>query len=262
MLNRLRKSPAPSEPDLSSPLAVDLLLTETAGLLSSIGRPTLYARLSALIGYPPGTSANIAVLAAHFEHPRQRLSSDASISWHEYTAPISETQVRPLLRGLYRIGFPQRLPRVNGVVDTSIGCTTISLLARINDEPPWTFSVSMQSSGFEGEDAEGLRDLCRRLFALTTYDAYDPVVYDDAGLERAEQTAQLAAEAAAEAVRRSNLKARTLTSTIDSEGLPCPHCHQHTSDIRFIDRSPDAESHFICGECGRSFVPADLERSD
>ena len=262
MLKRSQKSRAPSEPDLASPLTVDLLLTETVGSLSSVGRPTLYARLSAVIGYPPRTSASISVLAAHFEIPASPLSSDASMSWQEHTAPLSETQLRPLLRALYRIGYPQRLPRVNGVVDTSVGYTTISFHARINDERPWTFSVSVQSSGFEGEDARELRDLCRRLFALASYDAYDPVVYDDTGLERAKHAAELAAEAAAEAVRRSNLEAHALSSRIDSVGLTCPHCHQHTRDIRFIDRSPVAKSYFICGECGQSFVPAELESLD
>jgi hypothetical protein len=135
------------------------------------------------------------------------------------------------------------------------------MAAWLNDRS-WSFEVSMQSSGFDGVDADSVRALCRELFALAEYDEYDPIVYDDAGLERAEQAARLAAEAAAEAVRRSNLTARALASTIESGGLTCPHCRQHTRDIRFIDRQPDVESYFICARCGRSFVPADLAPLD
>ena len=71
--------------------------------------------------------------------------------------------------------------------------------------------------------------------------------------------AEQAAQQAAETLRLSNLKARTLASTIGSGGLACPHCHQHTRDIRFVEPSHSEWLYFICGECGRSFVPADLD---
>jgi hypothetical protein len=35
----------------------------------------------------------------------------------------------------------------------------------------------MQSSGFDGADAEGLRTLFRHLFALAGFETYCPVVY-------------------------------------------------------------------------------------
>jgi hypothetical protein len=73
--------------------------------------------------------------------------------------------------------------------------------------------------------------------------------------------AEQAAQRAADALRRSNVKARALAATLASEGLACPHCCQHTKDVRFVEPSLSEELYFICRECGRSFVPADLERT-
>lgn len=75
--------------------------------------------------------------------------------------------------------------------------------------------------------------------------------------EWAERTAQLRVEA----LSRSNSTARILASTLESEGLTCPHCLRHSRDIRFIGHSRSEPLYFICRECGRSFVPADLEAS-
>jgi hypothetical protein len=74
--------------------------------------------------------------------------------------------------------------------------------------------------------------------------------------------AEQAAQRAADALRRGNARARALASTLASEGLTCPHCHEHTTDIRFVEPSRSQKLYFICGECGRSFVPDDLEQPD
>jgi hypothetical protein len=41
----------------------------------------------------------------------------------------------------------------------------------------------MQSSGFEGPNAESLRSLFRFLFALAGYDGFSPVIYDSGRIE-------------------------------------------------------------------------------
>jgi uncharacterized protein YbaR (Trm112 family) len=40
------------------------------------------------------------------------------------------------------------------------------------------------------------------------------------------------------------------------EGIECPYCK--AEDIRYLDKSPEAKSYFICGSCGRSFGPIDV----
>jgi hypothetical protein len=76
------------------------------------------------------------------------------------------------------------------------------------------------------------------------------------------ELAEQAAQRAAEALRRSNVEARALATTLTFEGLTCPHCRQHTKDVRFVEPSRSDQLYFICQRCGRSFVPADLEQPD
>jgi hypothetical protein len=53
---------------------------------------------------------------------------------------------------------------------------------------------------------------------------------------------------------RANVMARRLTIRLASGGpLRCPHCGRRTREMRFIDKSPEAESYFVCRLCGRSF---------
>jgi hypothetical protein len=61
-----------------------------------------------------------------------------------------------------------------------------------------------------------------------------------------------------ELMRTHNCRCRELARSSRTAGLTCPGCGQHSKDIRFIDKSPDAKSYFICKACGRSFRPEDL----
>ena len=61
-----------------------------------------------------------------------------------------------------------------------------------------------------------------------------------------------------ELVRTHNDRCHELARSLRATGLTCPPCGQHSKEIRFIDKSPDAKSYFICRLCGRSFRPEDL----
>jgi hypothetical protein len=63
-------------------------------------------------------------------------------------------------------------------------------------------------------------------------------------------------------MRTHNDRCDELERSLRTTGLTCPGCGQHSKDIRFIDKSPDAKSYFICRACGRSFRPEDLALSD
>jgi len=58
--------------------------------------------------------------------------------------------------------------------------------------------------------------------------------------------------------RTHNHRCDELARSLRTTGLTCPGCGQHSKDIRFIDKSPDTKSYFICKACGRSFRPEDL----
>jgi transposase-like protein len=60
-------------------------------------------------------------------------------------------------------------------------------------------------------------------------------------------------EESKELVRTHNDRCHGLAQSLRTTGLTCPVCGQHSKEMRFIDKSPDAKSHFICQLCGRSF---------
>jgi len=66
-------------------------------------------------------------------------------------------------------------------------------------------------------------------------------------------------EKSKELVRTHNDRCHELARSLRATGLTCPACGQHSKEIRFIDKSPDAKSYFICRLCGRSFRPEDLQ---
>lgn len=45
-----------------------------------------------------------------------------------------------------------------------------------------------------------------------------------------------------------------------NNSLSCPHCKVNSDNIRFIDRSPDRKSVFICRICGRSFGIDEIQK--
>jgi len=55
-----------------------------------------------------------------------------------------------------------------------------------------------------------------------------------------------------------NLRCHELARSLRATGLTCPGCGRHSKDNRFVDKSPDSKSYFICSACGRSFRPEDL----
>jgi hypothetical protein len=55
-----------------------------------------------------------------------------------------------------------------------------------------------------------------------------------------------------------NRRCHELAQSLSNLGLECPNCGVHSSDFRFVDKSPLAKSYFICKACGRSFRPGDL----
>jgi len=62
-----------------------------------------------------------------------------------------------------------------------------------------------------------------------------------------------------ELIRMHNRRCQELASSLKIKGLTCPGCNYHSKDIRFVDKSPEAKSYFICNACGRSFRPEDLQ---
>jgi hypothetical protein len=149
------------------PISLQLSLVESSGAWFKPGSPTLYCWFSAV--HLPGTP--------HDEGKVSVLSVDRGTrAWRELTRPVAVEQSREVLAGLAALGLPGRAPDVKGVVDTSEGWDRIAFGVRMEGGSRCV-DIDMASSGFDGGDAEPLRGLFRRLFALAGFADFSPVIY-------------------------------------------------------------------------------------
>jgi hypothetical protein len=77
--------------------------------------------------------------------------------------------------------------------------------------------------------------------------------------EEFDELATLRTKETEELIRTHNRRCHEVARSLRATGLTCPNCRLHSMDIRFIDKSPDGLSYFICSACGRSFRPEDLQ---
>ncbi|MCI0464471.1 MAG: hypothetical protein L0Z62_46665 [Gemmataceae bacterium] len=153
----------------SQPIALELSLVESSGPWFKPGSPVLYCWFHAV--HLPGTP--------HDEGKISVLSMDrAARTWREFTRPVTIDQSREILAGLEALGLPGRTPDVEGVVDTSDGWDRVVFWVR-TEGGVRCMDLDMHSSGFDGKDAEALRELFRRLFALAGFAEFSPVVYGE-----------------------------------------------------------------------------------
>lgn len=61
-----------------------------------------------------------------------------------------------------------------------------------------------------------------------------------------------------QAIKRLNKTARRFAAQILNRGMCCPHCHNVTQQIRFVEKDYPNSSFFVCKLCARSFGPGDL----
>jgi len=77
--------------------------------------------------------------------------------------------------------------------------------------------------------------------------------------EEFNELARLRRKETEESIRAHNRRCHEIARSLRATGLTCPNCRLHSRDIRFIDKSADGLSYFICGACGRSFQAGDLQ---
>jgi hypothetical protein len=158
----------------SQPVTLELGLVESSGPWFKPGSPKLYCWFHAV--HLPGTP--------HDQGKVSVLSVDQATGvWRELTRPVTIDQSREVLAAVTALGLPGRAPDVEGVVDTSDGWTRVVFWVR-TEGGARCVDIDMHSSGFEGRDADALRGLFRRLFALAGFAAGCPVIYGEANRHR------------------------------------------------------------------------------
>jgi hypothetical protein len=148
-------------------IVLEVTLLESGGPFGTVGEPRMFCRYSA--AHLPGTPLDDGRASVV-------VRDGATRSWREYARRTSAEEARGVVARLKALGVPGRTPEADGVVDTSDGWTNLCLRVK-TDHAAAVFDIGMQSSGFGGVDAERLRALFRRMFALAGFEAYCPVVY-------------------------------------------------------------------------------------
>jgi hypothetical protein len=148
-------------------IVVEVTLLESTGPFKTVGVPRMFCRYSAV--HVPGTDLDDGRVCVV-------VRDDATQSWREYARRTTFDEARDVVAQLEALRMPGRTPEVKGIIDTSDGWT--NLFFRVQGERDVTaLDIGMESSGFDGADAERLRTLFRYLFALAGFEAYCPVVY-------------------------------------------------------------------------------------
>jgi hypothetical protein len=147
--------------------AIDVTLVESSGPIFSVGEPTMLCRFKAV--HLPGTQLDEGKISVV-------VRDSVTKQWREYARQTTVDQAREVAARLETLGMPGRTPQVKGVVDTSDGWTHLLLRIRAEGKVV-SLDIDMQLSGFDGADAEQLRELFRYLFALAGFKTYCPAVY-------------------------------------------------------------------------------------
>jgi hypothetical protein len=203
---------------------------------------------------PPFNSSEVGLLAMALRdvtgEDREELTK--SVSWRVEVSLAKATELTDILTGLAAVIVPQSELGLDGtfyelliergfnkvqfawwseppVVWKSLGDLSKKLLASANAELM-----------IEAQQSDKRKRLIERLGAR---------LIEEQGKR---ETAQ------AESFVTHNGQCHELERSLKATGLTCPLCHQHSKEIRFIDRSPNAKSYFICKNCGRSFRPEDF----
>jgi len=149
---------------------VEIDWTEAVGPQTSVGSPYLFGWLRACY-MEPGFIADgrVVVLA--------RESQEAD--WTQYQGPVTQSEAETLVSAFALLGIPERAPKVESVLDSSDRWFTSILRVAVYEQIQ-TFTIQTQSSGFKGDDADGLRSIFQRVLKLSGY-GHQHTIFRDAG---------------------------------------------------------------------------------
>lgn len=132
----------------------EVSLLETGGAMPGVGRLLRYCRFAAAHVPAAGIfDAEVAVLVAAGDDGVARSTS----------CVLDAAAARELVAVIDESGFAAQVPDVRERPDTSSHWRRIVLDVQLDDRATH-LDLLMQSSGFEGPDADGLRTLLTRLF--------------------------------------------------------------------------------------------------
>ena len=138
---------------------VEIDWTEAVGPQTSVGSPYLFGWLRACYMQPGFIADGRVVVLAR---------GSQSADWAQYQGPVTQPDADTLVSAFAVLGIPERAPRVESVLDSSDTWFTSSMRVVVYDRIQ-TFTIQTQSSGFQGHEADGLREVFQRILDLSGY---------------------------------------------------------------------------------------------
>lgn len=138
---------------------VEIDWTESVGPQTNVGSPYLFGWLRACYMNPGFIADGQVVVLA-----REAQSAD----WTQYQGLVTQSDADALVCEFALLGVPERAPQIELVLDSSdiwfTSCLRVSVFGKIQ-----TFTIQTQSSGFKGQEADGLRSIFQRILDLSGY---------------------------------------------------------------------------------------------
>lgn len=138
---------------------VEIDWTEAVGAQGSVGLPYLFGWLRAAYVQPGLISDGRVVVLAKKSH---------TASWDQFHGPVTLPDADTLVCALAVLGIPERGPGVEMILDSSDTWFTSSVRVVVGDQAR-SFTIQTQSSGFGGQEADGLRAIFQRILDLSGY---------------------------------------------------------------------------------------------
>lgn len=140
---------------------VEIDWTEAVGTHGSVGSPYLFGWLRASYVQPGLISDGRVVVLA---------DKGQAAGWEQYRGNVTLPDADTLVSALAVLGIPGRAPRIEMVLDSSDTWFTCSVRVAVWDQAQ-TFTIQTQCSGFQGHEAEGIREIFRRILALSGFES-------------------------------------------------------------------------------------------
>ena len=132
----------------------EIEVVESTGNIGKAGSPFLICRAESAFSQD---SANVFLLVYNTSQRK----------WIEYYKTIDSYEADLVIERLKRLGFPTRLPEVEGVHQTATFWINFSLKIKLDDQ---RFYLDLSATeGMKGKDAANLYELFEYLFSLAGY---------------------------------------------------------------------------------------------
>jgi hypothetical protein len=173
-------SPCGKEEQLRSDMSVEVLLVQSVGAFYfGAGTPQVVCRFEAVPPFRSARDQDRRISCLAWKSTGLKEDSRTAGHWDEYVPTLSLEQSQRFLDYLGALSLPE-CSHFQGEFDSGAILQHLFLRIRL-DASIHSYDINMYRSGFDGDGAEIIKPLCRRLFDLAGYAEYDNTIYSGKG---------------------------------------------------------------------------------